>query len=122
MLVGGSGVLHLRLPAPYRRMVPAPLAPWRPEVVLVSGLAEVACAVLLVLPRTRRTGALATAVLLVAVFPANLQMALDGGYRDVPFPGNNAIAAWIRLPLQVPLILWALSFRAAPHRSRGRLS
>ncbi len=118
MLVGGSGVLHLLLPAPYRRIVPASLGPWRAEIVLGSGIAEITCALLLVLPRTRRVGALATALLLVAVFPANIQMAVDGGYRDASFPLNNAAAAWLRLPLQVPLILWALSFRAATQEVR----
>ena len=110
-IVGGSGVLHLVIPAPYRRLVPAPLGQWRSELVALSGVAEIGCAALLLLPRTRRVGALATAALLVAVFPANLQMAIDGGYPDAPFPANNAVAAWLRLPLQVPLVLWALSFR-----------
>jgi uncharacterized membrane protein len=110
-LVGGSGALHLLLPAPYRRIVPAPLAQWRGELVAASGFAEIACAALLALPSTRRWGALATAALLVAVFPANLQMAIDGGYADAGFPANNAALAWLRLPLQVPLVLWALSFR-----------
>jgi uncharacterized membrane protein len=45
------------------------------------------------------------------VFPANLQMALDGGLEGAPFPADNAVAAWLRLPLQVPLVLWALQLR-----------
>jgi uncharacterized membrane protein len=77
----------------------------------MSGVAEIACALLLLHPRTRRAAALATAVLLVAVFPANVQMALDGGYPDAPFPANSRLGAWLRLPLQVPLVLWALRFR-----------
>jgi uncharacterized membrane protein len=110
-IVGGSGVLHLVIPAPYRRLVPAPLAQWRSELVALSGVAEIGCATLLLTRRTRRLGALATAALLVAVFPANVQMAIDGGYPGAPFPANNAVAAWLRLPLQVPLVLWALSLR-----------
>jgi uncharacterized membrane protein len=110
-LVGGSGALHLATPRPYRRIVPAPLAEWRSELVTVSGYAEIACSLLLLAPRTRRVGAYATALLFVAVFPANVQMALDGGYADAAFPANNAALAWLRLPLQVPLICWALSFR-----------
>ena len=125
-IIGGSGVLHLVAPASYRRIVPAPLAPWREQVVTVSGLVEIACALMLLVPRTRRAGGLTTALLLLAVFPANLQMALDGGYADAGFPFNNAALAWLRLPLQVPLIAWALSFRraaesaaqaASPHRT-----
>ena len=119
-VVGGSGVLHLVAPKGYQRIVPAPLAQWREAVVLISGVAELSCAGLLLVPRTRRLGAWASAALLVAVFPANVQMALDGGYADAPFPGNNAVAAWLRLPLQVPLVWWALSFRR-PLPTRPRL-
>lgn len=110
-LVGGSGILHLLVPRPYRRIVPAPLDRWRPEVVAVSGVAELVCTALLLVPATRTAGAYATAGLLVAVFPANVQMALDGGYADASFPANNAAAAWLRLPVQAPLVWWALSFR-----------
>jgi uncharacterized membrane protein len=110
-LVGGSGVLHLATPRPYRRIVPAPLAEWRAEVVTVSGYVEIACSLLLLAPRTRRIGAYATALLFVAVFPANVQMALDGAYTDASFPANSAALAWLRLPLQVPLVWCALSFR-----------
>jgi uncharacterized membrane protein len=110
-LIGGSGVLHLVAPRFYRRIVPAPLQGRQAEVVAVSGIAEIACALLLLHQRTRRPAALATAILLVAVFPANVQMALDGGYPDAPFPANSRLGAWLRLPLQVPLVLWALSFR-----------
>jgi len=110
-LIGGSGVLHLVAPRFYRRIVPAPLKHRQAEIVAMSGVAEIACALLLLHPRTRRAAALATAVLLVAVFPANVQMALDGGYPDAPFPANSRLGAWLRLPLQVPLVLWALRFR-----------
>ncbi len=109
-LVGGSGVLHLVVPRPYERIVPGALASRRSEVVAVSGVAEMACALLLLVPRTRRLGGYATAALLIAVFPANVQMALDGGVGDAGFPANSAVLAWLRLPLQVPLIWWALSF------------
>jgi len=109
--MGGSGVLHLVAPAPYRRIVPAPLRDYDAAVVLLSGVCELACAALLAAPRTRRLGAWVTAALLVAVFPANVQMALDGGHPDALFPLNSRAAAWLRLPLQAPLILWALSVR-----------
>lgn len=119
-LIGGSGVLHLVVPAPYRRIVPRPLSAWSGQVVAASGVAEIACAALLLSPRTRRHGGLATSLLLAAVFPANVQMALDGGYPDAPFPANSAVAAWLRLPLQVPLVLWALRLRRRPGTSSAR--
>jgi uncharacterized membrane protein len=114
--MAAAGVSHFLRPGLYRRIVPDP--PGHPAtVVAVSGAAELACAALLALPRTRRTGARATAALLVAVFPANVKMALDGGYPEMGFPANNRLACWLRLPVQLPLVLWALSLRrpAAPN-------
>ncbi|MGH8916885.1 MAG: DoxX family protein [Actinomycetes bacterium] len=55
-------------------------------------------------PRTRRRGGMAAALLFVAVFPANVQMALDWRGRTLP----QQALAWGRLPLQLPLIAWAL--------------
>jgi len=109
LLVGGSGVLHFVVPSPYRRIVPAPLRAHAAAVVTASGICELVCTVLLAVPRTRRLGATATAVLFVAVFPANIQMALDSLHADTPVA--VAAVAWLRLPLQLPLILWALRFR-----------
>jgi uncharacterized membrane protein len=51
-----------------------------------------------------------TAALFVTVFPANITMALDSRGRSAPYQA----AAWARLPVQVPLILWALSIARRP--------
>jgi uncharacterized membrane protein len=110
-LIGGSGVLHFVAPKPYRRIVPAPLRGQAAAVVALSGLCEIGCALLLARARTRTTGAWLTAALLVAVSPANVQMALDSGRADGQGPMNNVVVAWLRLPLQIPLIRWALGFR-----------
>lgn len=104
-LMGGSGTLHFLVPGLYRRIIPTMLRPWATALVAVSGAGEIACAMLLAIPRTRRVGALVTSGLLVAVFPANVQMALDAA------PGQRRVMGWMRLPLQVPLLLWAWSFR-----------
>ena len=106
-LVGGSGTLHLVSPRTYERIVPRLLG-HQHLLVTVSGVAELACAALLLAPPTRRFGGWATAVLLVAVFPANVQMALDGGVRGAGFPFDNAVVAYARLPLQPVLVWWAL--------------
>ncbi len=105
-LLGGSGILHFLVPAPYRRIVPAPLRRQAAAIVVASGVCELLCAALLALPRTRQCGAYATAAVFVAVFPANIQMAFDT-------PGQSVSSAivWLRLPLQYPLIRWALRFR-----------
>ncbi|MDQ2783407.1 MAG: hypothetical protein M3Y58_00190 [Chloroflexota bacterium] len=109
ILVGGSGALHFIVPGPYRRIVPTPLRAHAAAVVAASGICELMCAALLAIPRTRRLGATATVALFVAVFPANIQMALDTLHADTPVA--VAVGAWLRLPLQAPLILWALRFR-----------
>lgn len=106
--MGGAGALHFVIPHAYARIVPDFLGkpePW----VYGSGIAEIACAGLIAVPRTRRLGALATAAVLVGVFPANIYHALS---PDLPYSG---LLAWLRLPLQVPLVLWAVAVaRRAP--------
>jgi len=109
VMVGG-GVLHLVAPRVYAPLIPAVLGDPRPWV-LGSGVAELAAGVLLAVPRTRRVGALAVAAVLVAVWPGNVQMALDGGYPGASGPAGDPVVAWLRVPLQIPLILWALSHR-----------
>ncbi len=105
----GAGTSHFVIPASYARIVPSVVgADNARAVVLVSGAAEIAGGVLLALPRTRRLGAWLTAGLLVAMFPANVQMALDGGIPGKGFPLGSPVVAWLRLPLQVPLVWWAL--------------
>lgn len=103
-LFGLMGVLHFVKPEPFERIVPRQLPRTR-ELVYLSGAAELACAVGLLHPRTRRLAGLASAGLLVAVFPANVQMALD--LRRKGSPRAKAIG-FARLPLQVPLIRAAL--------------
>jgi uncharacterized membrane protein len=105
-----AGLTHFVVPRSYARIVPRLLtdpAFW----VRWSGVAEIGCAVLVALPRTRRLGAWAAVGVFAAVFPANVRMALDGGIPGAAFPLGSAAVAWARLPLQVPLVLWA--FRVA---------
>ena len=109
VLLATAGVLHFVKPAPYAAIVPAALGdplPW----VYASGVAEIACAAGLALTRTRNRAALATALLFVAVFPANVQMAVNALRSDTASSLTQAITL-ARLPLQVPLVLWALSVR-----------
>jgi uncharacterized membrane protein len=102
-LLGASGVLHFVTPRPYDSIVPRSLPGKRRTWTYVSGAAELAVAAALVHPRTRRLGGLAAAGLFVGVFPANVKMAVD--WRKAP-PARRAMA-WGRLPLQIPLVLWA---------------
>ena len=97
-----SGVLHLVKPEPYVAIVPKPL-PYKRELVLGSGLLEIALGAMMLHPRTRRLGGRASVALLGAVFPANVQMAMDV-VRDEKAPTAFKAAAIGRLPLQWPMI------------------
>ncbi|NUR79418.1 MAG: DoxX family membrane protein, partial [Dermatophilaceae bacterium] len=68
-----SGTLHFVRPQPFESIVPKRL-PSRRALVYASGAAEIACAVGLLVPRTRRVAGLTSAALLVAVLPANVTM------------------------------------------------
>lgn len=112
-LLSVTGSLHFLVPEPYARIVPSQL-PARQALVYASGLAELACAAGLAVPRTRRLAGWATAVLFVAVFPANVQMALDGAGRSATYQA----LAWARLPVQVPLVWWAVGIARAGSLAR----
>ena len=104
-ILGASGAVHLAKPEVYEPLMPR-WVPAHREVILASGVAELACALGLVLPRTRRSAGWASAALLMGVWPGNLQMALDSNRSS-----NTAfkVAAWARMPLQVPLIRAAVA-------------
>ncbi|WP_250027397.1 DoxX family protein [Paractinoplanes maris] len=102
-MLATMGVLHFAVPRPFDSIVPRSL-PGRPRTwTYLSGAAELAVAAAIVHPRTRRAGALAAAGLFVGVFPANVKMAVDSRRA----PGARRAMAYGRLPLQVPLVLWA---------------
>jgi uncharacterized membrane protein len=116
-LLVGLGALHFVITPSYERIVPRALGSGNARtLVLVSGAAEIAAGALLTVPRTRRLGAGMAAALFVVVFPANVQMALDSGIEGAGFPLGSPVVAWLRLPLQVPLVWWALTL-ARPERS-----
>ena len=112
-LLGAAGITHLANPKPYDRIVPRALPGSARQWTYVSGVAELATAAAIASPRTRRAGAGAAAALFVAVFPANVKMAWD--WRDRGVVARTA--AYARLPLQVPLVAWALAVRRHTHRS-----
>lgn len=105
-LLATAGVMHFVRPQPFEHLIPAPLGSPR-AWVLGSGVAELMCAVAVAVPQTRRVGALASAALFVGVFPGNIKMALDSRPGGSSWATSRAIA-WGRLPLQVPLVRWAL--------------
>lgn len=109
-----SGVVHLVRPQVFEPIVPPLLGPPRPWVT-GSGVAELVCAAGLLHPRSRSWAAPAAAGLLVAVWPANLQMTLDALGSARRRGGRQrwirAVVSAARLPLQVPMIRWMLAAR-----------
>ncbi len=101
------GVLHFAVPKPFDGLIPRSLPGSRRAWTYGSGVAELAVAAAVATPRTRRLGGLAAALLFLGVFPGNVKMAVDAASAPLP---RRAIA-WARLPLQWPLIAWALKVR-----------
>ncbi len=108
-LFAASGTLHMVKPQFFEAIVPRQLPSPR-ALVYISGVAELACAAGLLHPRTRAAAGWASAALLVAVFPANLQMAVTEGKRASRGGGSPVkfVVTLARLPLQIPLIRTAL--------------
>jgi uncharacterized membrane protein len=104
VFLAGAGVTHFLAPKQYDALVPGNLPGPARAYTYVSGVAELGVAAAVAHPRTRRVGGLAAAALFAAVFPANVKMAVDWRHRPLP---HRAIA-FGRLPLQVPLVVWAL--------------
>ena len=85
--------------------LPAPLA-----LVWISGVAEIALGVLVLIPATRRLAAWGLIALLLAVFPANIHMALNDihpAHAPAWMGQPTTLALWLRLPLQFVMIAWA---------------
>ena len=102
----GAGFLHFVRPAPYLKIMP-PYMPWHRALVYLSGAAEIAGGLGLLIPGLRKPAAWGLVALLIAVFPANVYMATDHIQMTVrPMPAWVALA---RLPLQGLLIWWIAS-------------
>ena len=112
-LLAGAGVTHFLKPGFYDPIVPHALPGPARAWTYLSGVGELGVAAAVGNPGTRKHGALAAALLFVAVFPANLQMAADAKTL-----ADKAIA-YGRLPLQLPLIYWAVSVSRKVSRTSG---
>lgn len=98
----GAGITHWLATRTFSAIVPDYLPAHR-QIVLISGAAEMAGGLGVLIPATRRPAAWGLVLLLIAVFPANLWMAQHPErFRQIP-----EWMLWARLPLQLPLIWWA---------------
>jgi uncharacterized membrane protein len=92
-----AGAMHFIRPKLYDAIIPGPLRPWARQVTYLSGAAELAGAAAVLHPRGRHVARWWLLATLAAIFPANIQMALDPErYRSIP-----RWALWARLPLQL---------------------
>jgi uncharacterized membrane protein len=91
-----AGVMHFVIPRSYEGIVPASLRQWRKEIVVASGIAEIAGGLLILPESTRTAGRWWSLATLAAVYPANIEMALE----PERYPKIPPAALWARLPLQ----------------------
>ena len=99
------GVLHFVRPEPFLAIMPEYL-PWHLALVLISGAFEILGGIGLLIPRTRSAAGWGLIALYVAVFPANLHMALNPEEYEQGVPGGRN-ALYARLPVQLLFIAWA---------------
>lgn len=105
LLYIAAGINHFRSAEFYFKIMP-PYMPHPFTIIYVSGFFESALGFLLLFKKTRRLAAWGIIALLVAVFPANVQMLVNYLHENNP----RLWVAIIRLPLQLPLIWWAYLF------------
>ena len=98
------GMLHFAVPRPFDKIIPRWLPGHARAWTYASGVWELASGTLLAIPRTRRIGAWVSLATLVAVYPANVQQAIEHPPTTLWGAGQ-----WLRLPMQLPM--WAAAYR-----------
>jgi len=111
VLFVAAGANHF-LNAQFYVSIMPPYLPWHEALVYLSGLCEIVLGGLLLIPKFTTSAAWGLIALLLAVFPANIHMAL---HPDL-YPGLSAWMLWLRLPLQGVLIAWAYWFTRGNRR------
>jgi uncharacterized membrane protein len=107
ILLFGAGVLHFVREPNFRRIVPE-ILPFQQGIVLITGVFEILFAILLWVKQGQHITSKLLASFMVAVFPANVYMAV----KRIPVQEGrkaNSWVLWLRLPLQLPLIVGALT-------------
>jgi len=108
------GTMHFVIPRSFEAIVPGAIEARRREAVAISGLAEIAGAVAVLHPATRRFGRWWLLGLLIAVFPANVHMAVNPEQiKGLDLEKVPRWALWARLPLQPLAMIWV--WRATRH-------
>ena len=105
-----GGIAHFAYMDAFVAAMPAYLG-FHEELVIVSGVFEIAGAVGILIPRTRRVAGYGLIALAFAVFPANINMAL----HPEKFPALSQTALYLRLPLQFVLV-WFIWWATTPKK------
>lgn len=100
-----AGVNHFANPIFYKRIMP-PWIDWHDTLILMSGIIEIVLGILLLPIKTRQLAAWGIIALLIAVFPANVQMMMNFRNEHNPYYW----VAVLRLPFQLLLIGWAYQY------------
>lgn len=100
-----AGINHFWDPEFYLRIMP-PYLPWPSALHLIAGFFEILFGVMLLIPKYQQLAAWGLIALLVAVYPANIYMAMNPQL----FPEFSPTGLWIRLPFQFVFIAWAWWF------------
>jgi len=100
-----AGLYHFINPAPYLEIMPSWL-PWHKELVFLSGAVEILLSLIILYKPWRPLAAWGFIILLVAIFPANIQMAINYYKNDHP----RFLGSLLRLPIQFLLIWWAFAY------------
>jgi uncharacterized membrane protein len=102
-----TGAMHFLRPRFFEAIVPPTIEEQKKEVVAISGAAEIAGAALVLAPASRRLGRWWLLALLLAVFPANIHMAVNPEQiRGLDMRKFPRWALWARLPLQPLAMIW----------------
>jgi uncharacterized membrane protein len=109
VLYVAAGINHFWHPRVYSKIMPSYL-PWHMPIVYISGVCEIVFALLLFPEQTRIVAAWLIIALLIAVFPANIQMAVDYSREHNP----QTWVALLRLPVQILLVAWAWQYTRRP--------
>ena len=108
-----AGFNHFRDPEFYLRIMP-PYLPWPSALHLTAGLFELLLGVMLLVPRFQKLAAWGLIALLLAIYPANIHMAVNHHL----YPELGMAFHWIRLPMQFVVIAWAWWFTRADEETR----
>jgi uncharacterized membrane protein len=112
-----AGAMHFVNPEAYIKIMP-PFIPFHEAMVFISGLFEIIGGIGLLFKKTQRIAAWGLVAIFIAVFPANIHMAVNNiSIGEIP---SNPVLLWLRLPVQIIFITWAWWFTRPDHLLKGK--